>query len=318
MNDNNKNISQARNKLIVHYYLNDNSHSMNAFVRNSIEKDFLNIVSVVCAVLDVEIKLESKVPEKGGYIEILEVIEKYPTASSISAATIGYVANKIVELIKHICSGAYKKNRLEVKKLELEIAELKNKSNKNDISQDINLEQKIARPLSNYYSKLEKYEKIQKVGFGSEVKKETIIERVEFKNFIINDGKELEEDDDAVIELISPVLKEGKYKWKGIYKNEKIDFSMGDSKFKNDVIDSKYDFGNGSFINCHLEIVKTYDDFGEESKARLYRVVKVYEIKKDAFDEWKIRKAGIKKRKKKFDEKVKSLFLECSDLKDLK
>ncbi|WP_426356867.1 hypothetical protein ACPUVO_10240 [Pseudocolwellia sp. HL-MZ19] len=41
-----------------------------------------------------------------------------------------------------------------------------------------------------------------------------------------------DEDDNAQIELISPVLKDGNYKWKGIYKDQIISFYMYDQKYK--------------------------------------------------------------------------------------
>lgn len=290
-------------QFIVHYYLADDSHSMNTFIRNSIEKDFLNIINIISSILNVEIKLESKVPEKGGFIEFLDIIESHPVASTLFT----YTVDKIVRLIKYILSGEYKKGKLELKKLELEILKLKNEQTEQT---DKQLEQKVARPLSNYYTKIEKYEKIEAVGFGKTIDDEHLVNRVEFKNFILSDDKEIEIDDDANIELISPVLKDGKHKWRGIYKGEKIDFSMGDSKFKNDVIDGRYDFGNGSFISCQLQITKTYDDFGNESKNRIYRVTKVYETKKDALSDKEFTHKGLLKRKRKFDENFKtpSLF----------
>lgn len=196
--------------------------------------------------------------------------------------------------------------------MELEVLKLKKESAGIDDNQ---LEQKLARPISNYYAKIEKYEKIRAVGFGNEVNNEYVVQRDEFRDFILVDDKEEEIDDDANIELISPVLKEGRYKWRGIYRNESIDFSMGDSKFKNDIIGGRYDFGNGSFINCQLCITKTYDEFGNECKNRSYRVAKVYETKRDILNNWVATNKGIKKQKNKFKDsfKGKNLF---SDLED--
>lgn len=42
----------------------------------------------------------------------------------------------------------------------------------------------------------------------------------------MEDDEVISQDNDAMIEIISPVLKEGKYKWRGKYHNEKIDFSL--------------------------------------------------------------------------------------------
>ena len=239
----------------------------------------------------------------------MDIIEAYPVSSAIIVSSAGYVIKRFLE---YRLTGAYKKNKLENEKLELEILKLKKESAGIDENQ---LEQKLARPISNYYAKIEKYEKIRAVGFGNEVNNEYVVQRDEFRDFILIDDKEEEVDDDASIEIISPVLKEGRYKWRGIYKNESIDFSMGDSKFKNDIIDGRYDFGNGSFINCQLFITKTYDEFGNECKNRSYRVAKVYETKRDILNNWVATNKGIKKQKNKFKDsfKGKNLF---SDLED--
>ena len=303
-----KKEEQEKCQFIIHYYLADKSHSMDTFAKNSIEKDFLNIINVVKNEFNVEIKLESRVPKEGGFVEILDIIEAHPVvASAIIAPSVNYTIKQIAKLIKYFLSGKYKKDKLENEKselenekLKLEISKLKNENTDNQ------LEQKIARPLSNYYTKIEKYEKIEAVGFGKTINDEYKVERKDFKNFILNDNKETTIDDEANIELISPVLKEGKYRWRGIYKGENIDFSMGDSKFKSDIISGRYDFGNGSFINCQLHITKIYDNFGNENKnRRIYRVAKVYETKWDNINSWSPTHKGILKKRAKFKEKSK-------------
>lgn len=301
-----KGQEKFESQFIIHYYLNDDLHSMNAFVRNAMEKDFLSIVNTISSSLNLKIELESRAAKEGGFIEILDIIEAHPVSSTIIVSSAGYAIKRFLE---YLLTGAYKKNKLENEKLELEILKLKKESAGIDENQ---LEQKLARPISNYYAKIEKYEKIRAVGFGNEVNNEYVVQRDEFRNFILIDDKEEEVDDDANIEIISPVLKEGRYKWRGIYKNESIDFSMGDSKFKNDIIDGRYDFGNGSFINCQLFITKTYDEFGNECKNRSYRVAKVYETKRDNLNKWLATHKGLLKQKNNFKERIepKDLFLD--------
>lgn len=300
-----KKEEQEKCQFIIHYYLADKSHSIDTFAKNSIEKDFLNIINAIKEVLNIDIKLKSNVPKNGGFVENLEIIvNSYPMVIGVA----GYFVAKIEELIKYVFSGKYKdeKTKLEVEKIKLEIEKIKSE-NSNSTNKPIDeLEQKLARPLSNYYTKIEKYEKIEAVGFGKTIKDEYRVDRKEFKNFILSDDKETNIDDEANIELISPVLKEGKYRWRGIYKGENIDFSMGDSKFKSDIISGRYDFGNGSFINCQLHITKIYDNFGNENKnRRIYRVAKVYETKRDNINSWSPTHKGILKKRAKFKEKSK-------------
>lgn len=199
-----------------------------------------------------------------------------------------------------------KRSKIQTKKEELELK----------IFQEYNAlatNHKLDRNISNFYKKAEKYEKIKKIGYQINNSNELIIEREQFKSFIIEENKDVEIIEEAEIEIISPVLKEGKYKWKGIYNGEKIDFSMGDSGFKNAVIGQEYNFINGTTINCQLEISKTFDDYGEETKT-LYRVKKVYGIKTN--DISKITKFGQKRRKQKEESLEPTLFDFAKDTKE--
>ncbi|EAI7825586.1 hypothetical protein CNX21_08260, partial [Campylobacter jejuni] len=59
-------LENIKQNFQIHYYFDDNSHSMNAFVRNAMEKDFLNFINEVGNILDIKIKLESQAREEGG------------------------------------------------------------------------------------------------------------------------------------------------------------------------------------------------------------------------------------------------------------
>ncbi|EAH6535163.1 hypothetical protein JXC12_001645, partial [Campylobacter jejuni] len=60
------NLEYIKQNFQIHYYFDDNSHSMNAFVRNAMEKDFLNFINEIGNILDIKIKLESQAREEGG------------------------------------------------------------------------------------------------------------------------------------------------------------------------------------------------------------------------------------------------------------
>ncbi|EAI1989630.1 TPA: hypothetical protein SBB91_001728, partial [Campylobacter jejuni] len=59
------NLEYIKQNFQIHYYFDDNSHSMNAFVRNAMEKDFLNFINEIGNILDIKIKLESQAREEG-------------------------------------------------------------------------------------------------------------------------------------------------------------------------------------------------------------------------------------------------------------
>jgi len=71
-------------------------------------------------------------------------------------------------------------------------------------------------------------------------------------------------DENAIIEIVSPILKKGNYKWRGIYKGVPLSFNMKSNEFKTLVQTGKVEFKNGSTINCVLEINRKMNSDGEE------------------------------------------------------
>lgn len=276
------NLEYIKQNFQIHYYFDDNSHSMNAFVRNAMEKDFLNFINEIGNILDIKIKLESQAREEGGLKENI-IICLIGSALCYFAPAVNNILTFYLTEQNKLQNADLKLKDLELKLKELDLKlkeeELKNKKTQNEYIKKIEENHKIYRLLSNFYKKVENYEKIKKIGYQFNNSNELIIEREQFKSFIIEENKDIETIEEAEIEIISPVLKEGKYKWRGIYNGEKIDFSMGDSGFKNAVIRQEYNFINGTTINCQLEISKTFDDYGEEIKTS-YRVKKfiVYKL----------------------------------------
>lgn len=309
-------LENIKQNFQIHYYFDDNSHSMNAFVRNAMEKDFLNFINEVGNILDIKIKLESQAREEGGIKENIIIC--------LIGCTLSYFAPVVNNILTFYLTGQnrlqnadlkLKDLELKLKELDLKLKEeeLKNKKSQDEYIKKIEENHKIYRLLSNFYKKVENYEKIKKIGYQFDNSNELIVERNQFKSFIIEENKDTEIVEDADIEIISPVLKEGKYKWKGIYNREKIDFSMGDSGFKNAVIKQEHNFINGTTINCQLEISRTFDDYGEETKT-LYRVKKVYNVKTN--DIVITTNFGQKRRKQKEESLEPTLFDFIKDNKD--
>ena len=77
-------MNSITQKFELHYYLKDNSHAMNAFVRNKAEKDFLEAVKRIGDLLDSELKIETEAYQEGGLIEILAIV--LPTLHYLSPA----------------------------------------------------------------------------------------------------------------------------------------------------------------------------------------------------------------------------------------
>lgn len=293
-------------KFEIHYYLKDNSHAMNAFIRNKAEKNFLEAIKRIGELLDNELQIETEAYQEGGLKEII----------IIGGLTFGgYLSPSINDIITYFATRDTQSEELDnkIKEATLKNLELDSKKKELEIEEQINkkLDDKLTKKyISNFYKRIDSYDKVEKIGYKSVEKDGTeyIVERKDFKSFILHDDITIAEDDDAMIEIISPVLKEGKYNWRGRYKNEKIDFSMADSKFKQEVIEGKHKFSNGSLINCHLEIKVTFDEFGDE-KNRTYRVLQVFGTQELELGELKLREAGKKRNQQKWlNEHQKSLF----------
>lgn len=301
-----KNIKSI-NKLEIHYYLNDGSHSMDAFIRNKAEKDLLDALRKIGDVLDSELVIETKAYQEGGLKEFILV--------GFLGTALHYLSPAINDIIVYYATKDATSEELDkkIKEETLKNLQLDNEVKKQELEKEIDkkLENKLVQKfISNFYKKINDYKKVEKIGFKNIEKysDETIVERQYFKNFILEDNIAIEEDDDAMIEIISPVLKEGKYNWRGKYKGEKVDFSMGDSKFKQEVIEGKHTFGNGSLILCHLQIKTTFNEFGDE-KRKNYSVQKVYGTQEVELGELKLRESGKKKKQDKwFNEHCPSLF----------
>ncbi|CAM3816975.1 hypothetical protein [Arcobacter cloacae] len=293
-------------KLEIHYYLTDGSHSMNAFVRNKAEKDLLDALRKIGELLDSELEIETEAYQEGGLKELILIG---------FLGTLHYLSPSINDIITHYTTKDAVVEELDkkIKEETLKNLQLNNKQKELELEKDIDkkLENKLVQKyISNFYKKIDDYKKVEKIGFKdlTNNSKEIIVERQYFKNFILEDNVTIEEDDEAMIEIISPVLKEGKYNWRGKYKSEKIDFSMGDTKFKQEVIEGKHTFLNGSLILSSLHIKITFDEFGDE-KRKNYSVQKVYGTQEIELGELKLRDIGKKKKDKDlFEKQCPSLF----------
>jgi hypothetical protein len=64
-------------KLELHYYLNNGSHSMDALVRNKREAEILAIIQEISTVLSLPVNIESEAFREGGLKEIWRFVGKH-------------------------------------------------------------------------------------------------------------------------------------------------------------------------------------------------------------------------------------------------
>ncbi len=265
-------------KLELHYYFNDSSHSMNALVRNQCESEFLAIAMEVAKELELAIQLESEAYREGGLKEAWKIIGKNGVQVSIFISIMALVSSRIPfsdpeldQLQKQNLRLSIEEKKLRIKKLKTELEnEEVNEKTVAEVAESLETNLKVVTRKSNFYKQLNRYNKIEKIGLtalnsnGMPITDERIVLRNNFRNFIIHSHNLTPITiDDALVEIIAPVLKEGRYKWKGVYENEPISFSMNDKYFNLDVLNEVISFKHGTTIECVLLIHQKLDETGE-------------------------------------------------------
>ncbi|HOY87234.1 MAG TPA: hypothetical protein PL131_12905 [Methylotenera sp.] len=162
-----------------------------------------------------------------------------------------------------------KKLSIQKLKKELEVGVPNDKTIKS-AALSINNDFKVLTRKSNFYKQLDGYEKIKGLGINAltleeqPTQVEKFIPKSDFYKYILSTNDLPDEViETAEIEIVAPVLREGRYKWKGIYQDELISFNMGDSEFKDDVLSKQVSFQHGAIIQCVLKISRELDESGE-------------------------------------------------------
>lgn len=273
------------NSIQVHYWFGDESHTMDALVQNRCEYEFLGILKEIASSFNAEIIIETEPLTNGGLRRWFKIISKEENkkgtitttiivvlATTLIITPLGKIPEKLIDKIfedKELLEIEKDGKKLQNEKLRLEIEELKQKSQRN--TELLNHNNVIRKKKSNFYEALEKYPKVNEVSFNvasddkvtlSEDKKVT---RNNFKQYIlVSDDLAPVEIDNAVLEIISPVLKKGNYKWMGIYNGESVPFNMKSKEFKTLVQTGEIKFVNGTSMNCFLVVRKKIDNEGLE------------------------------------------------------
>lgn len=265
----------------LHFLTEDGSHTVNADTLNKCVYEYLGIIHEISSKFRIDIYVEAEALSGGGIRSWLKI--NLPTMAEFKKAMILQILVYIVTspmtttcstVVNHYVEQLFTPSeiaKLQKEKgkaqLEYELAWYQNESRK--LADTVNNEL-LAKKTSNFYTAAKDCSKISAIEVASTTpQKETIerkkINRAEFDRFIL-DSNDLEpkEDDEAIIEIVSPVLKKGKYKWSGIYNNEVIQFSVTSNEFKTLVQTGEISFKNGTSIKCQLIIKRKLDSEGNE------------------------------------------------------
>lgn len=269
---------QFANKLELHYYFNDDTHSMDAQLRNKCEYELLAIINEVSHELGIKITIDCEASAEGGFKDKWKIFGEHAPQISVIVAILALILSRVPTSNPELDKLKIEETKLSIQEKRLNIEKLRVELDRGDVNgvtiasavDAVDSNMKIVARRSNFYKNINHCHKINSVGFSSlndnnvSINAEKIVNRPDFHKFILhsNDMPALTFDD-AKIEIISPVLKQGDYKWRGIYNGESINFIMADSDFKQDVILKKVSFQNGSTIECVLKVARKLNEIGE-------------------------------------------------------
>ncbi|WP_206485402.1 hypothetical protein [Thalassotalea sp. G2M2-11] len=279
---------EAINKLELHYYFDDDSHDIDAITRNKCEAELLAIISEVATLLDIKTRLISEIPLEGGFKDKWKALGENSQQLQVILMAVGLVTTIYFTYDPEGDARTKELEQLQIQELKMKLQQINSSDNINDLAKvtakKLSKNLKITKRKSNFYTHLNNDPKVKSISISALDNKdnpfsqEKIIDRRAFREFILSTNKlRAEEDDNAQIELISPVLKDGNYKWKGIYKDQTISFNMHDQKFKESIFIDGLNFHAGTSINCVLRINRELDEIGEV-KIKGYSVPTVIEV----------------------------------------
>lgn len=292
-------------KFKIHFHLNGGVHRMDAIVRNRAEGELLALLKEVAAVLDLPFHVETQAYGEGGLVEYLDLVfqhqEQINTAMGLLAPLLAapFYFDKFKQSKQQT-----QLNELNIKKIKLEIKEKEDVSIDRDeekkrkdqimqlplesfptadeVAQALLARKKIARRRSNYYETLLSDSKINAVGFSPSHESnisEKVVLRTDFSNFVIaKTNLDPLVYEGMLLEIVSPVLRTGAIKWRGIFDKRVVSFDLQDNGFRADVASQKVQFQNGTTLLCDFEVHQREDDTGEIEIAG-YAVTKVHDVK---------------------------------------
>lgn len=269
------------NRIELHYWFTDDTHTMDAVVENRCEYEFLAIVREIAKKYGLEVVIETEPLAEGGLRRWFRLVSKAENKSAIiTTALVTALATSVIITPINTIVGKFTEKwieqffeddelkELEKEKLKLEIKKLRSETN--SYVPTLNEDNKIRKRRSNFYDALDKYPKIKEVSFSLQDEEKIVIDkelvlRKNFRDFILaSDELEPIEVENATIEIVAPVLKKGNYKWIGIYDGQVYHFNMKSAEFKSMVQTDKISFRNGSSINCTLLKKRKIDSEGAE------------------------------------------------------
>ncbi len=252
---------------------------MSAVVKNKCEYEAIQLIKEVASILGIPLEIDSEALQEGGLKEVWKFVGENSAQLSLILVVVTIVFSRyppsnseLGDLQKQELTLSIEEKKLKIRKLKIELLKENALSNQSidECAEIVNQQIKVTKHKSNYYENLIPYGKVEQIGFGRldefsrPVEDEIFVQRKDFHKYVLIDNDlSTEVDESAILHIVSPVLEKGRYKWRGVYQNEVISFSMKDSLFKESVFRKEITFQNGTFIEAVLEKNRKINNFGE-------------------------------------------------------
>lgn len=270
-------VIRFSNKLELRYGFNDKSTYIDATIRHRCEKEILQLIRSLSEMLDVRLTVydEPHVFQEG-YKDLWCVAGE-------SVRCISVVLNLAMQILVRptLSVGGqplFERSEGDDERMQKELSRFRRdlKREARGVPRGL-LELLASSPRfckikSNFYEALRGYPKITKITLrelneaGRSRSGLLEVKREAFDFYILrSDDLPPQRDPKAIIEIISPVLTDARYRWKGIYNKggATIDFYMQDEEFKKQMVEDKIAFASGMCIECVLEIARRLSEMGE-------------------------------------------------------
>lgn len=276
-------INLPHNQLLLHYYFHNDSHEIDAIFRNECEKELLMLFQEVINDLDLHIRIGAGPPKEGGFIEIWKFINENAEILSLFISVVSLILT------------AYPVKNKKLDQLQIENLELDNLLKKEELKKlgihnvkqlDENKLQEVILFLlknyrivwrrSNFFKKLTRNPRVKKIGFKKmkdyeSYEEEKQVRLGDYEQFILFDEEIPDVKNVEVnIDLISSVLKNGNFKWRGFSNGQIVNFLMEDAYFKKMVFEGLIKHTSNVSLRVIINHSRKIDDTGQIKITKYY------------------------------------------------
>ncbi|WP_445660866.1 hypothetical protein [Acinetobacter sp. F16] len=272
---------KVSDQLEIHYYFDDhNKHWMSAFIKAKSDIELLAVIHELGEIFNISFEVRTEALSEGGLKEIYGFLSEFKSASMLMAI-VGFIFSVYIyhdgaearELDIEERKLSIEEKKLNIKKLRQELSSVNSEESARVLAKKIlQVSPKIIAKRTNYFKHIQQQSDLSKISYTTIDTRnnirstERVIEREFFSQMIIEPrNPEPEQYEKIQIEVIAPILKHhNKAKWKGVFNDEIISFSLKDKTFSDRVFEGNVSFTSGMVLICDLEMQKKINEVGEE------------------------------------------------------